>query len=199
MLKKQKTKEERCIVIGIIGLQSGVGVTYISILLAEFLYTFTRKKVIVLEHNRKNDFNKLIKKTQKEDEFIYHGVQYVTSEGRVEPAYYKNLKYNFCILDLGHIWEQEKLELLRCDLKIIIGGSAPWQKQAWEILGQFLNSEIEDISSYRFIINLQDTSDKDICKNIPTKPFTLGYEPDLSKISTKTVSLFCQLLSSYIK
>ena len=130
MLKNKRNVET----FGIAGSSSGVGVTYFSILLANYLYGVENRKTVVLEWNKNGDFERIEKICCKNTVLKQHvktfkvlEVSYVKEAGKAELLEYVNHGYDAVVIDFGSDFKGNKEEFLRCDRKILIGSFCEWK------------------------------------------------------------------------
>lgn len=185
-------------VIGIYGMHRYVGVTHLTLLLAFYLSDVCGYKVIVIEASGKDDIGSLSKLYPEHSEcintntFIYRNIMFVAQASPSEIGAYRNSTYDFCILDLGGNYKQASNELLRCDLKIVVGNSAPWQRDWWSDLEDMLMS-LKDLSSWCVIHNLS-TKKKKIKINGLRRYYVLGLEPNVLHPSRDSIKVFQELM-----
>lgn len=109
---------------GILGAGRSVGVTHLSVWLANYLTGVRRRRTAVLEWNTHGDFKRLGDKRILE-------VDYYGNAGASVLAQCLNGKYQCIITDFGEMTEQAMEECTRCDRKIIAGSASPWQMHAF--------------------------------------------------------------------
>lgn len=182
-------------IIGVMGLSKGVGTTHIALLLAGFVRSYYGRKTIFLEASGNHDLCLAFDVEDKKKSFTRYGVTYLLEAKKEDIAQTRNTGYDFCVIDLGSKSSFAQAELIRCDIKIIIGGGAPWQQKMWSIAEE-LKKEVMDCSSFHFLINFGDISDK-IKRNLsPATTHLMPFEPNLYRISDITVHLFYELFKT---
>lgn len=202
LLSKRKT-HKKMYVIGVFGLHRFAGVTHITVLLAQFLSGICGRSVEVVEASGKDDLACLSlryktsrRMTKNSGSFVYRNITFVEQATDAEVGRLRNADYEFCILDLGSNYRRAMRELMRCDLKIIVGTAAPWQEESWGVLKDMLN-ELKDINTWHIISNL--SRDKlTLDKKIQNKCHLIGFEPKLFHPSKEAIKVFKELLQFQI-
>jgi len=190
-------KNTRTYVIGVYGLHRYAGVTHLAILLAQYISNVRGRKVEVIEASGKEDMGclaaryKINRSRNKSNIFTCRNITFMEHATTEELAMQQNLEYEFRILDLGSNYRKAINELMRCDLKIVVGNGAPWQQEAWELFGDLIN-EFKDINSWCYMCNLSKP-------NMPGWSFSInhyamGFEPNLFHPSKATRKLFSKIL-----
>jgi len=127
-----REKGSKTIVIGVIGTHAGTGVTHFSIALANYISSVVAKEVIYLSMDHKKELQNFMGSEQKKFEIM--GVSYLSDATSIELSEEWNNIYDYMILDMGHNYENNRTEFLRCDKKIIIGSLSPWKKQYYDTI-----------------------------------------------------------------
>ena len=130
-------KRQETVVIGIIGVHSGAGVTTMSVSMANYISAFLKKRVAIYECNEKNHFavmgelflgNKMTK--EGDGVFSYKKADYYcrnsTDIVRLEQDSYEAL-----IIDFGSRTSSMG-EFLRCRHKIVMSSLEPWHYARYE-------------------------------------------------------------------
>ena len=120
-------------VIGLIGTHHGVGVTYTGLMLSFYMAEDRGRRTAYLECNQHQDMM-LIRSSydwssEEEHSFSFHRVTCYPEVKRDQIATVLNDDYECIVLDFGTDYINNRDELLRCDVKIVMSG-----KSAWEIL-----------------------------------------------------------------
>lgn len=125
---------------GIIGAGRGVGVTHLSVWMANYLTGVRRERTAVLEWNEHGDFARMrefccgVEKCEivrKADCFKVLDAEYYANAGAAELAACMNEDYRRIIVDYGEITGGNILECARCDRKVIVGALSEWQAKAF--------------------------------------------------------------------
>lgn len=199
LISKRRVKEG-VYVIGIYGIHRYVGVTHLTLLLAFYLSDICGRSVVVIEASGKDDIGALAKrypvqsKSKNNKKFTFRNIMFVGQASVNEIGDYRNSKYEFCIIDLGGNYKNAASELLRCDLKIVVGNSAPWHQDAWRKLDEMLKS-IKDLGSWCVINNLTTKKMKAKITEL-SKYFNIGLEPNLLHPSKEAIKVFDKIMQS---
>lgn len=133
MAEKQTTE-----VFGVVGSSHGVGVTYVSILLANYMTGIKNRKTAILEWNSNGDFDRIesicCKKTVLKavsQTFKVLEVSYIKQAGKKELLECINQGFDTVIIDFGSDIEQIRDEFLRCDRKFLVGSFCEWKIEAF--------------------------------------------------------------------
>lgn len=121
-------------IIGVIGSSSGVGVTYFSVALANYISKCLKRKVILIEYNEHEDLKALGLFLNKKDDasFKYQGVMYCKKVMKHQLIEMIEKKENaVLIMDMGCQYYKVKEELEWCHLKIVVGSLVPWKKKEY--------------------------------------------------------------------
>lgn len=149
------------VIVGLMGVKSGIGTTYHTISLAKSLAK--KYKVAVVEF--KSDFKDIAEANEvdiSKNMFSLDGVDYYSID--IETLYRNVLdkEYNFIIIDFGVYSEEVIKDFYRTDFKILLCGSKAWEDK---YLLKFL-TEQQSVSNVRYLFNLT-TYKKDIVENMP--------------------------------
>lgn len=132
----QKTKGIECLplTIGILGIERGAGTTHLSIMTAGYLSSKERKKTAIVEFNHDNAFEAV--KTLYYGEFCGKEADFQAFELKGIDYFYGitieqytqiiNMGYEYIVLDLGSFINDNYSELMRCDIKCIVGNASEW-------------------------------------------------------------------------
>lgn len=186
-------------VIGIYGMRRYVGVTHLTLLLAFYLSDVCGYKVVVIEASGKDDIGSLEKlyhiasESTNTNKFSYRNITFIGQAVTHEIGAYFNSSYDYCLIDLGGNYKQAVHELLRCDLKIVVGTTAPWQRILWETLEEML-ANIKDLSSWCVINNLSTKKQKAKINGFRNY-FVIGLEPNILHPSKAAIGTFRNLMN----
>lgn len=193
---KMKNAPIRCTSIGIMGLSKGVGATHISLIIAGYLHAYYGRRTLYAEACGQRGLNHWLNADVGRQDILKHGIMHMLGISREELMHIKNMGYTYCVLDLGGSYHTAAEELMRCDIKVIIGTAAVWQKDMWRQAEDILK-EVKDRSTFCFLVNFGDISD-DVKKMLqPAAVYSMPYEPDLSRISNESVHLLRQIFNDY--
>lgn len=186
-------------VIGIYGMCRYVGVTHLTLLLAFYLSDVCGYKVVVIEASGKDDIGSLEKMYHVQSEstntnkFSYRNITFVGQAVTQEIGNYRNSSYDYCLIDLGGNYKQAVNELLRCDLKIVVGTTAPWQRIVWKKLEEMF-ANIKDLSSWCVINNLSTKKQKSNINDF-FNYYVIGLEPNILHPSKDAIGTFRSLMN----
>lgn len=148
--------------IGIVGVESNIGVTHNAIILANFF----RKRgfmVALVEMNDGDAFdcicNDFEEKKFKEGFFTLNGVDYYSSQTADSLPEVMEHSYNVVILDFGSYEKCDRTLFGRCEDRIIIAGSKPWELTATDRI--FQTSSKDALLKYIFCFNFTQKEDQD--------------------------------------
>ena len=125
-------QEKRCRMIGIAGSNVGVGCTHFSIMLANYLTGYLRRKAILLEFNESGDFERLEQvctgQTGRKNPYRILDADYYKHAG---PENIKEVLlegYDDILIDFGSVKDGEHESYWRCDKKFLVGSLTEWQQ-----------------------------------------------------------------------
>lgn len=145
------------ILIGIAGSEKRIGVTHNSIILANYL----RKRgfmVALAEYGQRDTFRSIQQAFEErifEDMyFSMNGVDYYPSVDDAALGGILGKSYNFIIVDFGIFENCEKVTFNKCNVRIIIAGSKPWE--VMQINSVFSLVPEETLKMYHFCFNFTE-------------------------------------------
>ncbi len=193
-LGKSSFKEKEDIVcnvktIGLFGSTNGVGTTHIAILLADFIARKTGKKTAYVEFNDSGDCEKL-KTVRKE---ISNNPELIPGVSESKYTELLNEGYEVFVIDFGSDAHESFSELLRCDVKCIIGILSDIKSEQFKICLDKISGFLRQ-DTWHFIFNLSEKEDAmhmELPKEIPMH--FLSYER-IRKLSEKTEQTFSKLI-----
>ena len=123
IIKKQKT-------ICIIGASRKLGVTHISLCLANFLGSALKQKVLYIELAKESQLLGVVGENQiklfNRDVFSYKGVLYALACDTDAAMSLINNFHGFVIVDISKYSDETKVIFNRCEKRIVIGSMKPW-------------------------------------------------------------------------
>ncbi len=125
-IKSIKAAKPR-IIIGILGQEPGLGVTHLSISLANYAAKWLNARTALVEWEVRNSLAALSPK-EGEEAFDIKGVTYFPSIPAKELGLIYSMDFEYIILDLGSDSQKAREELMRCNGKLIVGSLCPWRK-----------------------------------------------------------------------
>lgn len=133
--KKDRTEilEMKARLIGIAGIGKSVGCTHFSIMLANYLAGYCRRKTAVLEWNKSGDFERLERvctgKVGEQKPCRILDADYYKNAGADELGRVLNREYEEILVDFGALDETEENEFLRCGKRFIVVSFSEWQQE----------------------------------------------------------------------
>lgn len=166
-LQREKRNVNK-ILIGIAGTQSRIGCTHICISLASFLKKrgYDVAAVEFAENNAFDYIKKSYGKNGKQPLFTINGVDYY-SQMKLEDVIQvlSNSSYHFLIMDLGVLQECDMAMYHKCDMRLLICGSKPWENIYTYELFKTMDSGL--LQQLHFIFNLTaETMQREIRKEM---------------------------------
>lgn len=195
------------ILISVLGVEKGVGVTHTGILVANFL-TRRGNTVAIVEVNKTNDFSFIEGSYEGEDPsqlnadeyFQLRGVTYYKSNYSFEIAELMEKRYDYIILDLGSYAESNYIdEFYRSHLQIVIGNGSDWKQH--EIIDFSLHHKDRDQSKWAYCIpHVKPIVIDDIEKELyEGQLFRIPTHPDPYEIQKDTDSILNEILENLIE
>lgn len=155
--------QSRASIITVAGIESNVGCTHFSIMLAHYLCK-ERLKVAILECNRKQDFARIEKAYEGSDfdstltkSFKVRGITYYKETQPADLNIRYQESFDYIILDMGHDFKAYKDDIVRADFPYFIGYYNDWKGYKYE---RFV-AEFDDLltSRSKLLINMGDKED----------------------------------------
>lgn len=139
-MKKNRTKYT--ITIGLIGADSHVGVTHLTIMLANYLASKEKYKVAVVDLSEQNSLT-VLKELYEEcyqektlisqNMFQIHKVDYYCHATQRDIANILHMGYEYILLDFGRVCRDSyNYEILRCHKRILVGSCCEWQQATFQ-------------------------------------------------------------------
>lgn len=187
-------------VIGLMGVHHGAGVTHTGLLLAFYLGEELGKRTAFLECNCHHDLA-LVQKAyewsrEEADTFTFHKITFYKDVIPARLPELLNEEYECLILDFGTDFTSNRNEFLRCETKIIMAGSAPWEQ---EKLSDFLHSiqSIRGSESWHFLtVHAQRRDLLRLNKRTERNIYSIPYNPNPMMPSKYTCQLFDYLFKN---
>lgn len=201
MKKLVREKPRGKLVIGLIGTNSGVGVTHLGLMMAHYFSQCQGHKTAFIECGLHNELEFLQKDLFDPEEEDYNGDSFRL--GRI--TFYKNTNmhkipeiigasYDCVILDLGTDMVKYKSEFLRCDKKVVVCSLAIWKQHE---LANFINNHLHIKNSEQWIYVSPFTTNqirKEAVKKLKRNIHGIPYEPDPFYLSDEMVLFFQKIL-----
>ena len=154
MDRKKETKilEEKARLIGIGSTGHAVGCTHFSILLLNYLAGCRRRKTILLEWNRSDDFEKLEQvctgTIHDGNRFRVLDADYCRLAGSLELAGAMKRNYDDILIDFSVLGDDRISEFLRCEKQFVIGSFSEWQEEAFR---KFVREHGTGMKSWKYL------------------------------------------------
>lgn len=132
--KNRKATKEDTRIIGIVGAGRHVGVTHLTVLLANYFSSICGEHTAALEWNGHGDFDRFGRACTGETEAECYEIQDVSFYPHGdEVVLVKCLRKNYekIVVDFGALGEQKKAELLRCQKVYLVISFSEWQEGAF--------------------------------------------------------------------
>lgn len=183
--------------IGLLGINRGVGVTYMGMLLASYFAIEKRAKTAYLECNNHFDFPLLRRayewKEENDDSFSLDKITYYEQVAYQRIPEILGDDYDCYILDFGTNYNDAMDEFIRCGSKIIIGNTAVWN----QIRMISFIKDVENIKGSKhwlyMIPNARDSLIKRMSAESRSCFYSIPYESDPTSLSNNTYKLFQSL------
>lgn len=172
-----KYKEKQQIVIGIMGSQSRIGTTHLSMLIHSYLYYKTKSSIYVEanDHNTLFSIAKRLKGTKLlEDKILLYHRPYIP---KVYSETVDLTEYEYVIKDYGVYEEASEFDIKDCHVKILVLGGRDWELEYSE-KAIYKLKQIEDIKlAFNFLDGEQF---KRAVKELPYHcSYRIPYAPNL--------------------
>lgn len=193
------------IVIAVVGVESKVGCTHQSILIANYLAS-KGKTVGLIEANHSKDFSSIESAYEgvkgpvsNQVKFKINAVDYYKNGIQLDMSVILKENYDYIVLDIGnHDGSDWMNEFLRAHMQIVMGAGSEW-RQKW--IGQF-RTAYQSINQSKWLYCIpiaDDLSINDIRKDLPgTLIRRIPVHPDPYKQLKDTDAVLDQLLADYL-
>jgi len=202
------------VVIGVVGIEHGVGTTHLAILLAHYYHKWLHRKTIFIEwgQNEVGFLNKDLddehileghlrnKKLPKHNSYekgigdkdisykAFHmkGIDWYTYVHQRDISSIMGTEYECAIIDFGTQYNKAFDELLRCNYKIIVGHHALWKQYH---LRNFIE-RIKEYYNHNWLCILPYMEEKELQnlnKSIPIRCYTFPFEPNPFHLSSNSL------------
>lgn len=148
---KQESVAVQKVLVGVTGAGRRMGSTHSSIVIANFLRE-QRQMVAVLEMTPEKAFHACCEqyraKVFEDGYFTLSGVDYYPSCSRERLTAVAGKLYNFIVLDFGDYAAADKVLFNRCDVRICLAGTKPWELPLLEDI--FREQDEDVLRKYHF-------------------------------------------------
>lgn len=146
--------------IGVAGVESNIGVTHNAIVLANFF----RKNgfmVALVEMNASRAFDGICEsfgeKKFQEGYFTLNGIDFFANCNPVKLPSVMEHSYNVILIDFGTYENCDRIAFERCEDRLIIAGSKPWELEATDKVFELASKDV--LIKYVFCFNFTQKSD----------------------------------------
>ncbi len=133
--RKTDRKRRKAVVIGVLGVQRGVGNTSMCMMLCNYLANVCKSKVAYIEHNLQpivTDIAGQMEQGQEEQPLLYRGIAMYQNGESVRSTEFIEQDYEYIVLDLSWDAQGSMQEWLQSDARILIGALNRWKAKGWE-------------------------------------------------------------------
>lgn len=181
-------------VIGLIGIRHGVGVTHTGLMLAFHMGEELGKRTAYLECNNHQDMS-LIQgayewTSEEDDSFSFHLITCYKEKSKLSIPEIINEDFESIILDFGTDFITNREEFLRCDHKIILGGSSEWDYKKLMDFTEAVKTIRGSASWLYFIPQASDNRVKRIQNEVTGKVYAVPYKEEPTMPSRETRQFF---------
>ena len=185
------------ITIGLIGINRGVGVTYTGMLLASYFGEEKRMKTAYLECNNHMDFEMLQGayewSNEKDNCFELDKTTYYKQVSYKQIPEILGQTYDCYILDFGTDYRDAIDEFIRCGNKIIVGGTAIWNRIRMVSFIKNMESIKGSRNWIHMIPHAKGSFIRGLCNETNRCFFSIPYEPGPTSLSKDTIKLLNSL------
>ncbi len=177
--------------IGVFGLHPHAGVTWITILLAEYLANICGLKVAVIEHSQKRDLFCLSsnKEQLEEEPFKVHNITYSLSSEKLLLNKQEQVSYDYLVYDLGCNYAKSRDLIMSCNKSLLVYTMIPWYfDRSKAVLA--LERDYGRPEHVTFLGNMITKEKRKLVGRIFRGSEFLGYEPDFFHPSKQSIQVF---------
>ncbi|OAB38437.1 hypothetical protein [Paenibacillus glacialis] len=191
--------------VAVMGVESKIGSTHQSILIANYLQ---RKgySVAIVEASQSNDFNSIEftyegmrNNVNHSTNFSIEGVQYYKSNSQMEMSSLVASGYDYLILDIGNYEDSDwSVEFYRANVQIVVGAGSEWRQPK---IKQFreLHKHMDQSNWSYCIPIIEKLGINDIRKALPgNQVFRIPSHADPYKSQNDTDSMLNKILQKYM-
>ena len=164
MIRIKSVKEVKPQVsVGIMGYEHGMGVTHLSIALADYTSHWLHARTAVVEYGERDTLAGL-SATGVAENFRRDGVDYFPAATSRDLGFIYNMNYEYIIQDLGCDSRSAREELMRCSRKLVVGSLCPWRKRAYYDYIQRLLKNMGNSDIFTFLALFEDKIEIKKCR-----------------------------------
>jgi hypothetical protein len=139
-------------VIGITGMDAGLGVTHLALSASAYCASKRRMRTALLEFHRRDELSLLSAQDPSSGFFCIHNIDcYAQANSAIMP-YILNRGYERIIIDMGRIREADISELLRCDARYVISCTAPWKARSLSEFQSYFDESVNLGESFNYLM-----------------------------------------------
>ena len=184
--------------IGILGLHRSAGVTHVSVLLAHFLSDVMGLKTAITEVSGRHDLYSLLGENVSPSKVNHLKWRNITILDTYRQDDNHCNDFDCVIYDMGsfsHKWKETRIKL---DKGLLLFMTAPWM-QAMTSFTTIWDDLPSGNNNWQAVANLTTKHKQKQLGRLPTKPYVISFEPDMSLPSRDTIQLFDHIFYSDIK
>lgn len=177
------------LIIGIGGVEPGVGTTHTAFMIGTYFRRWQRQRVGFIEW--KQDEIKYIKDDIQDDEnapFSRHGIWFYKNVCDRSISSILSENYQCIVIDFGIRYEKAYKEFLRCDIKILLASGALWKEYLLDRLISTSWNHYGEGTICLLAPTLKTTVNR-LKKEIPHPLYSLPFEPNPFSLSMESVTL----------
>ena len=184
--------------IGVFGLHPHAGVTWITILLAEYLANICGLKVAVIENSQKRDLVCLSsnKKQPEEEPFKVHKITYSLLGEKLLMNKFHQVSYDCFVYDLGCNYAKSRDFILTCNKILLLYKMTPWYLDQSKV-ESILERDYGRLEHVIFLGNMVTKEGRKLAGKLFKNSEFLGYEPDCFHPSRQSIQVFHNILWNY--
>ena len=155
IVKKEYKKLKQFVNIAVAGTEKHIGTTTQAILITMFLKSLNMNACYICanEKDEVKNLEKLDGVVKKDNMYIYKGIDLYGKDNKIDAMQYG---YDFYIYDYGILDESNFENFLSKEVKIIVGGTKPWESdETFRVL-----SLLEKIKDVNYIFNFSSEEEK---------------------------------------
>lgn len=196
---KRYIQKKKIRLISIMGIETGVGNTHLSIMTANYLANVLGIKVALIEYNDSNDFMKIRMETgavsEKIKAFYYHNMFFYKAGSFSELAKIFAMDYEIIVIDMHYLYDGCIEEFLCSDVRVVTSSVNTWKQRE---LKKFLyNNKDIAVDAYKCVaFSYNEESLEAVKKNFGCNIIKVPFEPDPLYISPDSIMWLEKLLFS---
>lgn len=145
--------------IGILGVQSGVGVTHLGVAMMEYSLRYRRRRTAYVELSGNHEIEQLQDLAGKKFHYPGHAMFFPNQSDR-SPGEWLQSDCDTYIVDGGSDFYRSKNEFMRCDKKLVLMSLSPWKNQEVEQFMTYIYEGEKWGSSVTLLAHLGNKEDK---------------------------------------